>query len=330
MPTLTLPWRTFRGTRIPRRVVVQFVQPALANNISEVRAAAESWRVDADSAEARTCGGGVELVYYGDASARAFLATHFGKRATDAWDALRPGAFRADLLRYCELYVHGGVYADIKCTRLAPYPDLLGPDGTLVLDIADSGSGLWNGFFAAPPRAPWLKNAIRRVLANVEARAYGTNRLGLDITGPTVACRAVRESVALRADAQAHAKAHAQAHDDSSCEFLRHDGTKGADSDSRTNSRADADADTDTDTDADATTRAKDMLRDVRMLELVRVDARSAHCVIVDPQSPCSKQQVAGLCALVTTLNPAYRAHLKAIGSVHFGDAFVSRTVFAP
>ena len=31
----------------------------------------------------------------------------------EAYDALIPGAFKADLFRYCVLFIYGGVYADI-------------------------------------------------------------------------------------------------------------------------------------------------------------------------------------------------------------------------
>ena len=41
-----------------------------------------------------------------------FIATHCGQRAADAYNQLKPKAFKADLLRYCLLWATGGVWAD--------------------------------------------------------------------------------------------------------------------------------------------------------------------------------------------------------------------------
>jgi hypothetical protein len=51
--------------------------------------------------------------FYTDEEAQNFLSTHFPPEVRQAYDALRPGAFKADLFRYCALLIHGGVYADM-------------------------------------------------------------------------------------------------------------------------------------------------------------------------------------------------------------------------
>lgn len=51
---------------------------------------------------------------FDDDDCRAFIAAHFDKDVVHAFDCLNPGAYKADLWRYCVLYVHGGVYLDIK------------------------------------------------------------------------------------------------------------------------------------------------------------------------------------------------------------------------
>lgn len=38
---------------------------------------------------------------------------HFPAEVKEAYDDLIPGAFKADLFRYCVLFIYGGVYADI-------------------------------------------------------------------------------------------------------------------------------------------------------------------------------------------------------------------------
>lgn len=56
---------------------------------------------------------GWDYRFYSDEDAQNFLSTHFPSEVREAYDALRPGAFKADLFRYCALLIHGGVYADV-------------------------------------------------------------------------------------------------------------------------------------------------------------------------------------------------------------------------
>ena len=56
---------------------------------------------------------GWEYRFYNDDDAANFLSTHFPVEVKEAYDVLIPGAFKADLFRYCVLFIHGGVYADI-------------------------------------------------------------------------------------------------------------------------------------------------------------------------------------------------------------------------
>jgi mannosyltransferase OCH1-like enzyme len=45
---------------------------------------------------------------------RKFIGKHFDKEVLDAYDKLKPLAYKADLWRYCVLYKNGGVYLDVK------------------------------------------------------------------------------------------------------------------------------------------------------------------------------------------------------------------------
>jgi hypothetical protein len=56
---------------------------------------------------------GWDYKFYADEDAASFLSTHFPAEVREAYDALVPGAFKADLFRYCVLLIHGGVYADV-------------------------------------------------------------------------------------------------------------------------------------------------------------------------------------------------------------------------
>ena len=51
---------------------------------------------------------------YDENDCREFIRTHFKPDVLDAYDRLIPGAYKADLWRYCILFIKGGIYLDIK------------------------------------------------------------------------------------------------------------------------------------------------------------------------------------------------------------------------
>jgi mannosyltransferase OCH1-like enzyme len=51
---------------------------------------------------------------YDENECREFIKKHFNKNVLDAYDKLIPYAYKADLWRYCILYINGGIYLDIK------------------------------------------------------------------------------------------------------------------------------------------------------------------------------------------------------------------------
>lgn len=196
---------TFLGTRVPRRVVVVFFSPGLDDaKLSDVmpslQASANSWLDDPGAP-------GVELVYFGSVAARAFLDSHYPRAVVSAWDALIPGAYKADLFRYAEILLNGGLYVDIKDTRVATIAEIVGYNGTLFIDRVVGKSGLYNGIFAAPPRSPWVARALLQALRNIDSRNLAED--GIDITGPRCLCRGFCEWLG------------DPAHPGNSCEFLR-------------------------------------------------------------------------------------------------------------
>jgi len=105
-----------------------------------------------------------------------FLDTHFPPEVRQAYDALLPGAFKADLFRYCVLLIHGGVYADMDVLLESNLDASVGPDVGFMVPVDEPGSPvnlrmcLWNGFIAAAPGHPFLAKAIQSVVNNVRNR----------------------------------------------------------------------------------------------------------------------------------------------------------------
>ena len=73
---------------------------------------------------------------YNDTEAVQFLRQRCGDRAAKAFQNLKPRAFRADLFRYCFLYVQGGVYVDMGARVLQPLDDVLWPSDSFVATLA--------------------------------------------------------------------------------------------------------------------------------------------------------------------------------------------------
>ena len=51
---------------------------------------------------------------FDDNDCREFIKKNYDSDILNAYDSLIPGAFKADLWRYCILYKMGGIYLDIK------------------------------------------------------------------------------------------------------------------------------------------------------------------------------------------------------------------------
>ena len=112
-----------------------------------------------------------------------FLRDNFGPEVLEAYHSLVPGAFKADLFRYCLLYVKGGVYTDVDMICETSLDTWI--DGELVVVRDDPMAEKWlaNGFIASIPNRPELKHAIDSILKIVRERK---EMFYLDYTGPAL------------------------------------------------------------------------------------------------------------------------------------------------
>jgi mannosyltransferase OCH1-like enzyme len=120
---------------------------------------------------------------YSDHDCRDFIKKHFHKDVLNAYDSLQPGAYKADLWRYCILYIKGGVYLDIKYQN---YPGFrlieLLDTSHYVKDIENSGRGIYNAAIISYPGDYKLLKTIREIIKNVNNKYYGKSPLSP--TGP--------------------------------------------------------------------------------------------------------------------------------------------------
>ena len=143
---------------------------------------------------------------------RTFLQSHFEPDVLLAYDELVPLAYKADLWRYCVLYIHGGIYMDIKFIPLVKltqftkkewfvlerpfitgHHDNVLQKKVLQTNIAtqidpllwpDKKIGICNGFIVSLPGNKILKDCIDRIVKHTQTHYYG--RGCLDVTGPAL------------------------------------------------------------------------------------------------------------------------------------------------
>ena len=118
---------------------------------------------------------------FDDDNCRRFIKNKFSVQVFNAYNSLIPGAYKADLWRYCVLYIYGGIYLDIKYEMYNNFKlvDIIN-DEHYVLD--DNKKGIYNGFMVSKPGNTALLNAISMIVENVKKRNYGNSFL--EPTGP--------------------------------------------------------------------------------------------------------------------------------------------------
>lgn len=139
----------------------------------------------------------VRMEWYSDVDCRKFMRSQ-GETIWTCYQTLRPVAFKADLFRLCVLYERGGIYVDAHTIPYVSLSEMLRGCQrenlfVSVLDNAQSASGIHNGFIMSPPRHPFLKAYIDRIVRNVQNRDHTDHVLG--VTGPLCMARSINSAL---------------------------------------------------------------------------------------------------------------------------------------
>jgi hypothetical protein len=123
-------------------------------------------------------------VLYDDSECREFIQQNFDQSVVDAFDSLIPGAYKADLWRYCILYKNGGIYMDIKYQCIDGFSLLhLTDKEYFVRDIEwENKRGIYNALMVCQPGNQKCWDCIQQIVENVKNRYYGDSPL--EPTGP--------------------------------------------------------------------------------------------------------------------------------------------------
>lgn len=172
---VTPPERTKDSNRIIPRIIHQtWYEPITKEKYPDMSRMVESWK-----------NSGWEYRFYDDNAITKFLSTYFPPEIIQAFDAVIPGAFKADIFRYCVLLIHGGVYADVDVLLESNLDAVIADDIGFMLPhdqpgrYGGHGMCLWNGFMAAAPGHPYLLGIIERAVNNIRNRFNAIDINGL-------------------------------------------------------------------------------------------------------------------------------------------------------
>ena len=150
--------------RIPRIIHQTWFEPVDAPRYPHLNRLQNSWKALQ----------GWEYRFYTDDTAREYILAHFPIRFAQAYDAILPGAFKADFFRLVVLLREGGVYADIDVqldTDLDSFLDanisFFVPRDCPLDRWPNSNYCLWNGFMGSVPGHPILVQAVEDLMNNV-------------------------------------------------------------------------------------------------------------------------------------------------------------------
>lgn len=124
-----------------------------------------------------------KFILYDDNACREFIKNNFQEEVLHTYDKLIPGAYKADLWRYCILYIYGGIYMDIKYTCVNGFKFIaLTEKEHFVRDI--NSNDVYTALIVTNPKNEIMLKCINKIVENVKKKFYGNS--SLHPTGPTL------------------------------------------------------------------------------------------------------------------------------------------------
>lgn len=125
-----------------------------------------------------------EYLFYTSDEALDFIKTNFNRYVQKAYSLLSENA-RADLFRYCFLYLHGGVFVPMKSVQQVPLYSYMPMTSGIVLiePIHQEAIHMSISIMASPPLHPCVEFVIRQITWFVLSSTQG--KIQMDISGPS-------------------------------------------------------------------------------------------------------------------------------------------------
>lgn len=140
--------------------------------------------------------------FYDDEMCRSFIRSNFEKDLLKCYDIAPSGAFRADIWRYCILYLHGGVYADVDTVCKIKMDTLINNNDQFIIGHDAIKSKLFNGFICSVKKHPVIENILQEIpknLHNKKSEDLITDKfIWYDATGPGGIAKSVSSEFGLK------------------------------------------------------------------------------------------------------------------------------------
>ncbi len=121
---------------------------------------------------------------FDDNQCAEFIKNNFDIKVYNAYNKLIPGAYKADLWRYCILYKYGGIYLDIKYFPVNGFRLIELTENEHWVRDRPKPLSIYNALMVCQAGNVILRKAIEQVVKNVENNFYGESPL--EPTGPTL------------------------------------------------------------------------------------------------------------------------------------------------
>ena len=120
---------------------------------------------------------------YDEQDCSNFIKENFDENVLNAYTKLNPKAYKADLWRYCVLYINGGIYLDIKYKCVNNFKLISLTESEYFVRDRPHKS-VYNALMICFPGNPVLLQIIDQIVKNTESNFYGEN--ALFPTGPSL------------------------------------------------------------------------------------------------------------------------------------------------
>lgn len=98
-----------------------------------------------------------------------YIKNNFSEHVLFSYNNLIPGAFKADLFRYCILYQEGGIYIDCKMIPSKPFREIIKPDDSCLLvnnTFETNSVSIYNAFICSEPKNKLFLECISQIVNN--------------------------------------------------------------------------------------------------------------------------------------------------------------------
>jgi mannosyltransferase OCH1-like enzyme len=139
-----------------------------------------------------------------DTQIHRFMIEYFSPRVVDTFERMPIGVMKADMWRYCVLYIHGGIYSDIDSVSLKPIKDWnIQPEDEIIIALEnDLHFCQWT--ILAAPRHPILATVIQMIVDDaMKGFQLDNEHFVHQHTGPGIWTRAIHQTLGLPQDQKA-------------------------------------------------------------------------------------------------------------------------------